>query len=490
MISWMQKHNKYLVVTIWIATIAFIGAGFVGWGSYQYGSKAGKIAKVGDIEISKARFDMAYQDIYQRYNQMMQGKLDDKKAKEIGIQKQAFASLATEALLLNLANEFGIIVSEEEIAAELAKIPSFQTDGKFDLTVYEGFLKSRRIKAKLFDEVIHDDLVIKKLLSLLGNESLPFEREVVGSAINVSDKIAYKIIDDADLNLTIDENGLKKYWEEHRADYLTPKIYQLDILWKTSKDVNITDADLNEFYAKNSYNYIDGDGKQLTLENAKEQVIIDFKMKKTKKLALKEYVAFKKDQIDKSETKTVALNDTIFSSEIWEELKGKDVNTTMKPKAVKDRYATIKIVDIVEPKEMSFKEAKAKATVAYKEILKADRLTELAESALKNFDQSPYEVSNFLTLDSQERLKTLETDKSLQFLQKLFTSQKEKGIITVGDKMVVYKILEQKMLKMEDKSKSDLINNSANQIKMEDFQSNLLKILGQKYIIQKFVEGI
>ena len=49
MISWMQKHNKYLVWTIWIATIAFIGAGFVGWGSYSFGSKAGNVAKVGDV---------------------------------------------------------------------------------------------------------------------------------------------------------------------------------------------------------------------------------------------------------------------------------------------------------------------------------------------------------------------------------------------------------------------------------------------------------
>ena len=49
MISWMQKHNKYLIITIWVATIAFIGAGFVGWGSYQYGSKAGAIGKVGDV---------------------------------------------------------------------------------------------------------------------------------------------------------------------------------------------------------------------------------------------------------------------------------------------------------------------------------------------------------------------------------------------------------------------------------------------------------
>jgi peptidyl-prolyl cis-trans isomerase D len=53
MISWMQKHNKYLIVTIWIATIAFIGAGFVGWGSYSYGSKVSAIAQVGDVDIKK-----------------------------------------------------------------------------------------------------------------------------------------------------------------------------------------------------------------------------------------------------------------------------------------------------------------------------------------------------------------------------------------------------------------------------------------------------
>ena len=51
MISWMQKNNKYLVWTIWVATFAFIGAGFVGWGSYSFGSKAGNIAKVGEVEI-------------------------------------------------------------------------------------------------------------------------------------------------------------------------------------------------------------------------------------------------------------------------------------------------------------------------------------------------------------------------------------------------------------------------------------------------------
>ncbi|HHD72610.1 MAG TPA: hypothetical protein ENL02_01645, partial [Epsilonproteobacteria bacterium] len=189
MISWMQKHNKYLVITIWIATIAFIGAGFVGWGSYQYGAKAGSIAKVGDIEINKARFDMAYSDIYQRYNQRMQGKLDEKKAREMGLAQQAFSSLAAQALLLNLANEFGILVSDEELGEKLAAIPAFQTEGKFDKKVYEGYLKSRRLKPKTFEQVLHDEEVVGKMLSLLDSKALPFETEVISAAIHVSDKI-------------------------------------------------------------------------------------------------------------------------------------------------------------------------------------------------------------------------------------------------------------------------------------------------------------
>ena len=131
MISWMQKHNKYLVWTIWVATIAFIGAGFVGWGSYTFGSKAGNVAKVGDIEIEQTKLNMVYSSLYNQYNQMMQGNLDDKKAEELGLVKQAFARLATQAKILNFAKDMGIIVSDAEVAQRLQELRIFQKDGIF-----------------------------------------------------------------------------------------------------------------------------------------------------------------------------------------------------------------------------------------------------------------------------------------------------------------------------------------------------------------------
>ena len=62
MIEWMQKHKKWLVVTIWIATIAFIGAGGFAWGVYDYSLSGDSVAKVGKITISKAEYMMRYQE--------------------------------------------------------------------------------------------------------------------------------------------------------------------------------------------------------------------------------------------------------------------------------------------------------------------------------------------------------------------------------------------------------------------------------------------
>jgi len=130
MISWMQKHNKYLVWTIWVATIAFIGAGFVGWGSYSFGSKAGNVAKVGDIEIAQTKLNTVYSSIYSQYNEAMQGKLDDKKAQEMGLIKQAFAQLETQARILNFAKDLGIIVSDAEVAKRLQEIRKYDRSKK------------------------------------------------------------------------------------------------------------------------------------------------------------------------------------------------------------------------------------------------------------------------------------------------------------------------------------------------------------------------
>ena len=64
----MQKHRKYLIVTVWISSIAFIAATMVGWGAYNFSSSASNVAEVGNIKISIDDFNRQYQSIYEQYN--------------------------------------------------------------------------------------------------------------------------------------------------------------------------------------------------------------------------------------------------------------------------------------------------------------------------------------------------------------------------------------------------------------------------------------
>ncbi len=488
MISWMQKHNKYLIVTIWIATIAFIGAGFVGWGSYQYGSKASSIAEVGDIEITQAQLDMSYRNIYQRYNQQMQGQLDDKKAKELGLVKQAFNSLVTQAKLLNLSNEFGIVVSEDELANKITSIPSFQTKGIFDKDIYLSYLNNQRLKAKTFEGMMHNELVIEKTLSLLNVKPLKSEKSIIANIMGISDKISYKVLDKANINIDLNETNLKTYWESNKLFYMTQTQYKLDLLWTNTDNIAVTDKEITDFYAINSFNYTDKEGKQLSLVDANNSVINDLKLKKAKKDAQKRYIAFKKSKLEKSQSMTVNLNDTILSDEVWKEIEAKDINSILKPKAIDNRYVSVKIIQKIEPREMTFEEAKKDAQRAYIIEEKDKELKKLAQDTLKNFDKSNPIVSEFIQIDSKKALQPLTIDESRNFIQQLFISQKKNDIIIIEGKSIVYNILEQKISSID--VKDDLIENITKQIKQQDFESNLIDSLGKKYKTRMFVKGL
>ena len=489
MISWMQKHNKYLVWTIWVATIAFIGAGFVGWGSYNFGSKAGNVAKVGSIEITQTKLNMAYSNLYNQYNQMMQGKLDDQKAKEMGIIKQAFATLETQAKLLNFAKDSGIIVSDKEVADTLVKIPAFQKNGTFQKEIYQEYLKRQRLKAKVFEESFKEEITINKTLSLLNTDALPLEIETVLAAMNVADKLNYKVLTSSDINTTMDEKKLKAYWEAHKENYLTKKSYTLSVVWTPSADAPFTEEELKTFYNANSFNYTDEKGKQLTLEEAKEKASHDLKLKKTKKSAQKNYISFKKGKLKSNEVLTLSVGDATLTNTLWTEIQQKKIGDILKPKIVNDKYVTIKIDNIKEPTVMTYDEAKESVTKEYAVQAKKEALLALAESTLKNLNNENMMHSDFVILKKTDNLKPLNSKESLQFLEKLFTSNKEKGIISLLDKVVVYNIVEQKLLSA-DANKTASVKQIVNQMKKRTFESNLIKMLDSKYPTKVYMGGL
>ena len=479
MISWMQRNNKFLIVTIWIATISFIFTGAT-YG-FKYGIKSSSIGQTGDIELSIDRFQMEYRNLYNRYNQLFQGKFDEKQAKAMGLQQMVLNSMAGEALLLNLAKEFGIIVSDRELADKIASIPTFQKDGTFNKNIYNSFLRNSGLSVKTFENSLRDNMIIEKTLSLLNLKGVEEEYKTFATAFEIADKLKYITLSLKDMNVTIDDTKLKEFWEVRKEQFQTAKKYSFDIVWVETKDINVTDKEIRDYFKENSFKYTDTKGKLLSLDEAKPRLINDIKIKKSKKEANRRYISFKKGKINRDENLTYDINDFRLSKDVWDKIKSKNIGDLLKPKVVGSRYAIIKITNIEEPRVKTFEEAKDELIPLFKSDMAREKLSKVAEDSLKNFEKIKSNISNFVTLRNIEKQKLgLNKQEGAKFISKLFTSEQEKGIISIGDKVIVYKIIEQKLITL-DKNGTEGLELNVDQVKKQSFQSTLMQELDKKY---------
>ena len=486
MISWMQNNNKYLVITIWIATIAFIGAGFVGWGSVKLGSKSSSIAKVGDISISKAKYSFTYNNLYAQYAQK-NPKFDKKIAEQLGLDKQAYNSLVTQALLLNMAKEYGIIATDEEVGLEIMSYPAFKDkNGKFDKRIYDNFLRARGLRTKDFESILKDDLIIRKLTKKINIKPLDYEKEVMKSTFNIADKIKYKVIKLSDVNVTFDDTELKKYWEKNKLNYLTSTKYDLELLWTSSNDVNVSDADIEKYYKQHNFNYIDKSGKLQELKDVKEEVAKDLKLEKIKITAEKERSRFKKGKIKASERVTLSKNDSKLSKELWKNITNAKDGDYLKPKAVGDKLVTVHILKTVKPKEMTFDEAKALVEKDYKQFKAKEELSKLIKKALKDSSNFNLEPKDYINLSKFEVLPKLTPQDSLKVTRGIFASSKKVDKVNISDGAVVYEVLDQKLL--DNNSTNNSLDKEVAVIKNNELMSNLISNLSKKYTIESYIK--
>ncbi|MDX1809084.1 MAG: peptidylprolyl isomerase [Sulfurospirillaceae bacterium] len=485
MITWMQHRQKYLVITIWVATIAFIGAGFVGWGAYDLNTNRAKsVAKVGNRNISVQEFQMAYENNFNYYNQQLGGKLTQENAKKMGLEKIVMQNIINEALLLNFANNLGFSVSKKDIENALINDKNFQVEGVFNKDRYYNILRNQRITAKDYEEGLKKQLLLAKLQDVLDLPVSKKEIEVFGSSIFMQDKLMVSTISINPSDIAINNDELKKFWEKNKADYKTKKQYILDTI-KVSLDSKIpSDNELKKFWEKKKYLYKDKGGKILSFEKAKQRTILDFKLKEDKRTALETYLKFKKGEIAANGTKTVFDDDKTFPVK---ELRVLNQGEVLKPIAMSDGYLIVKLKKVLLPRVMTFAEAKQFATQTY---LQNKLDTELKKKASARLDLFNGQDIGFVSRDSLVNIDGLTSAQSSKFINFVFDQPKLKGYEIFGNKVAMYRVLEQKLLNEEKlKQYKNIITQSITQNKKAELYKNLLAKLSTIYKVEQYYKG-
>lgn len=471
----MQKHKKYLIITIWISTIAFIAAGMVGWGAYNFSSSTNSVAKVGNLDITANDLNLEYNNIIRNYERSSGLTLDNEQAKALGIENMAMQMLINKALLENFALDSGIRISDDEVFKEISNIKDFQKNDIFDAELYKEILKQNRIKPLDFEERTRKDLLIQKILSLFPSIITPLEKEILNLTINLQDKLSVQIIPARSVKVNITDDALKEHYEKNKDKYKSPKRFEIKLISHKISDVKIEQESLQKYYDDNLQNYTQN-GVREELEAIKDRVIDDFRQWRAKRDALESSIALRDDKVD---GEVLTIDETSHPVIIEAITKAKN-QKRIEPILDDEKYLAVKILREIPQEFLPFESAK---NSVYADIYPTALREAMIKEAKSRQNVFLGKDIGFYSFSDNKPILSLNAVESQQALQEIFSKSDKNGFVVFGDKVLLYNVLEQKMLD------STLDLQIYNDFKSRILEQTVFDFLAKKYKVVNHIRG-
>lgn len=161
-----NKMSYFILSFLFLIIIAsFLFSGFdkLGMGG------SNEVASVDGTPITAREYQTALNRQVEFFNQMMGGNLTQQQLEQMGIKKTVLDTLIQQKLMLNAAGKLGMTISLDEVKDTIKKLPYFQTNGQFDVSLYRNMLQSNGYVPARFEELIADDIKQQKLDGLFSN---------------------------------------------------------------------------------------------------------------------------------------------------------------------------------------------------------------------------------------------------------------------------------------------------------------------------------
>ncbi|MFA5684198.1 MAG: SurA N-terminal domain-containing protein [Lysobacteraceae bacterium] len=208
----------FVIVGILVVPFAFFGVT-----DYFSAPAASWVAKVGDIEISQQQFQQRFEEYRGQMRQMLGERYDAREFERPETRQILLDRMIDEELLRQSAGKSGAVVPATLLRKEIAAMPAFQVDGRFDVERYRLLLAGQNMSPRDFEQRMLRDLEIRML-----------PQQIEGSA--------FATAFDIDRYLML---------RDQRRD-----LRYLLIEPATEEEGEVSDADLAAYYEANSQRYL------------------------------------------------------------------------------------------------------------------------------------------------------------------------------------------------------------------------------------------
>lgn len=127
------------------------------------------VVVAGSRKVSPADFRREFDSVRKRAEEQMGQPVSAEVAAENGLDRQVLQGLATREAFAELLRKMGIRPSDQEVVAQIAKIPAFfnPVSGKFDKALYQQRLAQNEMRPEQFEALLRDEMAQQHVVSAL-----------------------------------------------------------------------------------------------------------------------------------------------------------------------------------------------------------------------------------------------------------------------------------------------------------------------------------
>ncbi len=247
---------KFVLMMI-VLTFVFMGAGSF------FTRSPDEVASVNGEPVTIEEFQNTYANIVENIRQQFGGNVDPEFLKMLNLERQALDSIIDKKLLLQVAAEKSLHVPDEALIDAIARIPAFQTNGRFDQQKYETLLRQNRLTPRQFEAMQKESILVQQIQDFVVNTVTVSESEarIWYNWDNTKINIDYVTFSPADFidDVAVSEDEIKAYYEENNNKYRVPARTKVRYISfhpeKFVQEAIVSDEEIAAYYARNESEY-------------------------------------------------------------------------------------------------------------------------------------------------------------------------------------------------------------------------------------------
>lgn len=179
MLQQMRKAQSWMIKgVLWAVVLAFVVTIFYSWGVRSSAGPAhSEVATILGEPVGIQEFQRMQNALYQTYRNIFRNRPNVDLREQFNFREMALEQIARQRLLLRLAQDNALVVTDTELYEHIAAMPAFQEQGRFDTTHYRAVLRSQvpPIPVQRFEQEQRQALLLQKV------------RELIRTAVQITD---------------------------------------------------------------------------------------------------------------------------------------------------------------------------------------------------------------------------------------------------------------------------------------------------------------